>query len=201
MGVGGSKRRGHEDEARSHSVGARGGHEISSRKTDPWSKYTLNCDFPVVGTGVDPVTSRFSSMKERRFAQAAPARRDGSVSFLAGSLMTGRAGVTNQRMHRARLVGQGSQGRPKAARRGNLDGPISVMSHHGRRSPSGLRGLFPRDAVSGTRATFPSARRAGWATQEPGRRSSFRPNWDVGWFGRNPLGSIRSSVSPQMRGP
>jgi hypothetical protein len=45
--------------------------------------------------------------------------------------MTGRAGATNQRMHRVEIVGQGSQGRPKAAQRGNLDGPINVLSDHG----------------------------------------------------------------------
>ena len=34
-----------------------------SRTTDRWSKYPLNRDFPVVGTGVDPVTSRFSGAR------------------------------------------------------------------------------------------------------------------------------------------
>ena len=37
-----------------------------------------------------------------------------------------------------RRIEQGGQGRPQAARRGSLDGPVSCSSHHGLRSPQGF---------------------------------------------------------------
>ena len=44
----------------SDSVWARCGHEIRLAKPTPSRKCHLTWGFPVVGTGVDPVTSRFS---------------------------------------------------------------------------------------------------------------------------------------------
>jgi hypothetical protein len=125
----------------SSSVWARCGNEFGVRKSTGVLLGALTWNFPVVGTGVDPVTSRFSSMKEC-VCQAAPARRDGSVrSWRDADDRTRRR--DGPEMHRVEIIGQGSQGRPKAARRGNLDGPITVLSDHVMTKPSGASSSVP----------------------------------------------------------
>ena len=61
-----------ENETRtdSHSDWARSGHEIASEIVTAGNSCHLNWFFPVVGTGVDPVTSRFSGVAERHLAEA-----------------------------------------------------------------------------------------------------------------------------------
>ena len=58
--------------------------------------------------------------------------------------------------------------------------------------------VVPCAAGSGTRCgPSPEPACADRATRCPGCRSSLRPNCDMEWFGRNLVGSIRGSVSPQ----
>jgi len=85
---------------------------------------------------------------------------------------------------------EGGQGRPQAARRGSLEGPVSCSSHHGRRSPPGLRGRPLCCRVGDALRSISRASKCWRATRSPGCRSSLRPNCDMEWFGRNLVGSI-----------
>jgi hypothetical protein len=93
---------------------------------------------------------------------------------------------------------EGGQGRPQAARRGSLDGPVSSVLHHGRRSPRGLRGrpLCQR----GTRAVLPQGQQLLAVQPEySGAGHLFAARNGIGWLPQ-PLGSISRSASPTSGG-
>jgi hypothetical protein len=114
------------------------------------------------------------------------------------------------------MVGLRPAGAPRWGSSGNRESRRAVKA--GRRPPGGealtarsvvlhimecearevLRGR-PLCCQTGTRCG-PSPEPAGAGEQAevvPVCRSSLRPNCDMEWFGRNPVGSIRPSVSPQ----
>ncbi len=89
-------------------------------------------------------------------------------------------------------IGEGSQGRPEAARRGNLDGPVSRPSHHVIRSPAGLRGrplvLPGRGRVA---VHLQSQSMLAGQPEDPGAGHLFVALGDMEWCGRNLVGSIK----------
>jgi hypothetical protein len=57
---------------------------------------------------------------------------------------------------RVGVAGEGGQGLPQAARRGNLEGPVRCLGDNGLGSPSGLLGRDPASGDGGTRCAVVS---------------------------------------------
>ena len=95
-----------------------------------------------------------------------------------------------------------SQGRPQAARRGSLDGPVSCRSHNRMRSPVGASCSPPAWCrCEGTLwVHLQSQSVLAGKPGNPGAVHLFVERGDMEWFGRNPLGSISGTTSPQCGG-
>ena len=143
---------------------------------------------------------KISSLKERSLSRG---RRRLRCRFLLRdelrSRMTGRArlglGWTENP--------EDSQGRPQAARRGSLDGPVSCRSHNRMRSPVGASCSPPAWCRCEGTLWDPSPEPvgAGGQTRKPGCRSSLRRARRHGVVRPQPLGLNQWHDLAAVRGP
>jgi len=135
---------------------------------------------------------RIAISEEAQSVKTAPARRAGTFAVsLAFQPMSRRDAPRPGRE-------EGGQGRPEAARRGSLDGPVSCASHHGYRSPVGLRGGPLVVPSRGRVAVLLQGQQCWRATRETGCRPSLRRD-EAAWSGSAATRWAQSKWRPRRR--